>query len=99
MFQELEHLEIFLKHCTDKTLIGQLLRQSAEALRLEVGLPGNITDWDYKKWESCVTDCWCKRFGNSAGKMGYASRMTLIKPIHYGTGTDILWKCLLTAKR
>ena len=59
-FQEMEHLEVILNHCTEDTFLGQQLQLSWEALVLELGLPGSLTSWDYKTWEKCTTDCWLK---------------------------------------
>ena len=59
-FQELEHLEVILRHCTEDTFLGKQLQMSWEALTLEMGLPGSLTYWDYDTWENCATDCWLK---------------------------------------
>ena len=59
-FQELTHLEVILKHCSQDTFIGKMIQQSWEALRLELGLSGHLTDWDYETWGPLATNCWLK---------------------------------------
>eukprot|EP00957_Ditylum_brightwellii_P210769 15365367-Ditylum_brightwellii.AAC.1 len=59
-YQELEHLTILLKNCTDDTEIGKLLQHSLEILRVEMGVPGDLTGHAYTLWENCVTNCWLK---------------------------------------
>ena len=37
-----------------------MIQQSWEAITLELGLPGHLTDWDHKKWGPTTTDCGVK---------------------------------------
>jgi hypothetical protein len=56
-YQELEHLKILLLHGHKDTKLTELLKHSWEALRLELGLPGALTDWNYALLGDCATDC------------------------------------------
>jgi hypothetical protein len=58
--QELEHLAVILYHCTHHTLTGDLIQQSWESFRLELGMPGNLTDFNYALWGECITSSWLK---------------------------------------
>jgi hypothetical protein len=58
--QELEHLAVILYHCTHHTLTGDLIQQSWESLRLELGMLGNLTDFNYRLWGDCITTSWLK---------------------------------------
>ena len=60
--QELSHLETCLLEGTSETITGDLLRASAEQMRLEVGISskiGAVTE-ETKKVLSLATDCWLK---------------------------------------
>ncbi|MGL5936611.1 MAG: hypothetical protein ACRCZI_13435, partial [Cetobacterium sp.] len=59
-YQELEHLKILLQHGNKDTKLTELLKHSWEALRLELGLPGALTDWNYALLGECATECWLK---------------------------------------
>ncbi len=56
-FQQLEHLQIILQHGTDNTELGQMIKQSWEAMTLEAGVSGPMTSWDYATWGPSITDC------------------------------------------
>ena len=67
--QEIEHLQVIIeqvnlfnraedKKTTDPS--GEAIQHSFEELRLEMGLPGQITDWRYKRIKDSVTNCWLK---------------------------------------
>ena len=49
-----------MQHCNDGTALGDLLLHSLELIRLELGLPGTFTDWNFALRGDCVTDCWLK---------------------------------------
>lgn len=59
-FQELEHWETILRCGNTSSTTGGLIQVSLEELRLELGLPGMITEWDYYRFQQCATDCWMK---------------------------------------
>jgi hypothetical protein len=59
-YQELEHLAVILYHCTHRTLTGDLIQQSWESFRLELGMPGNLTDFNYTLWGESITISWLK---------------------------------------
>ena len=55
-FQELEHWETILRCGNTQSTTGKLLTVSLEDLRLELGLPGMITEWDNYVMHQCATD-------------------------------------------
>ncbi len=59
-FQELEHWETILMCGNTSSTTGGPIQVSLEELRLELGLPGMITEWDYYRFHQCATDCWMK---------------------------------------
>jgi hypothetical protein len=59
-FKELEHWETILRCGNNGTTTGGLIQVSLEELRLELGVSGMITEWDYYVLEDCGTDCWVK---------------------------------------
>ena len=59
-FQELEHLEIALRCENWDSTTGSLVETSMEELKLELGLPGQVTDWNFNRPTKCATDCWLK---------------------------------------
>jgi hypothetical protein len=67
--QELTHLNMSVQQSSFPFIAGGLLSTSLEQLRLEVGLPGFVTDHDYEIVQSLLTPCWlqdlwlfCQRF-------------------------------------
>ena len=58
--QELEHWETILRCGNSASTTGKLIRASLEALRLELGVPGPITHWDYYALHRCATPSWIK---------------------------------------
>jgi hypothetical protein len=59
-YQELEHWETLLRCGNNGNTTGGLFQISLEDLRLEMGVPGMITEWDYYVLGPSVTDCWMK---------------------------------------
>ena len=59
-FQELEHLETILRCGNSDGTTGKLIQLCIENMRLELGMPGHITDLDYSKLHLCATDSWIK---------------------------------------
>ena len=51
-------LNILTSHGPRNTITGQLLRNNLQSLSLEIGLPGNALELDYKKWHLLATDSW-----------------------------------------
>jgi hypothetical protein len=72
-FQELEHWETILRCGNNGTTTGGLIQVSLEELRLELGVSGMITEWDYYVLEDCATDCWVK----TVWKYGWAYAIDL----------------------
>ena len=68
--QELQHLEVFWEEISQKTLTGDLLQISLEELRLELGLPGYLTDAPYHFMADSATDCWLKTLWESCTILG-----------------------------
>ena len=58
--QEICHIMTLVQESVCSSQTGLLLRLSAEALRLEVGVPFTLGDCDYSKYSSYTTDCWYK---------------------------------------
>ena len=56
--QEITHLLVCLKQTTLGGITGSLISASLEQLRLEVGLPGWLTDHDFPKFQVLATDSW-----------------------------------------
>ena len=59
-YQELEHLETILRTGQQGNTTGGLIQISHKEVRLELVLPGAVTDWDYDKLGDCVTNSWLK---------------------------------------
>ena len=58
--QLLSHMEIVLKLGPSVNLGGQLLRASIEAMKLELGKPGDLFTKNFKRHSFLTTDCWVK---------------------------------------
>ena len=59
-YQELEHLALLLQHGNKDTTLKELFKHSWEELRLELGVSGSLTDWNFALLGDCATDCWLK---------------------------------------
>ena len=59
-FQELEHWETILRCGNSDGTTGKLIKTSLESLRLELGVTGPITHWNYYVLHQCATPCWLK---------------------------------------
>ncbi len=46
--QGIVHTKILIEEGDEKMTTGKLLRNLIEQYILEIGLPGEMTDWDYK---------------------------------------------------
>jgi len=56
--------------CKDH-LSGQLVRQTHERLTLEMGLPGEVLNWEYKTWgKFCATRTWISSVWDQLSAMG-----------------------------
>lgn len=60
-FQKLEHLQVILQHGTDDSELDKMIKQSWEAMALEVGVSGPMTSWDFDTLEPSATNCWLKQ--------------------------------------
>jgi hypothetical protein len=58
--KELEHLKILLQHGNKDNKLATLLKHRWEALQLELGVSGSLTDWNYALLGDCATACWLK---------------------------------------
>jgi hypothetical protein len=58
--QGIDHITAILKHgdSPHRNITGCLQRDEVARLRLELGLPGNATQYDYKKLHLCTTKVW-----------------------------------------
>jgi hypothetical protein len=56
--QEITHLLVCLKQTTLGGITGSLISASLEQLRLEIGLPGWLTDHDFSLYQGLATDAW-----------------------------------------
>jgi hypothetical protein len=56
--QELLHLITCVQQSSFRSISGGLLANYFEQLRLEIGLPGYLTDHDYQAVQSLLTSCW-----------------------------------------
>ena len=59
-YQELEHLSLLLQHGNQDTTLKKLFKHTWEDLRLELGVSGSLTDWNFALLGGCATDCWLK---------------------------------------
>ena len=39
---------------------SSLVETSMEEVKLELGLPGKVTDWNFDRMAECTTECWLK---------------------------------------
>ena len=58
--QVIDHVEGILRHATQESLTGKLIRGSLEAAKVELGLPGPLFENNFKVVGHLVTDCWIK---------------------------------------
>jgi hypothetical protein len=58
--QGIDHITAILKHgdSPNRNITGCLQRDEMARLRLELGLPGNATNYEYKKLHLCTTKVW-----------------------------------------
>ena len=54
--QEITHLKDFVEQVNPDTSCGTRVQITVEALRMETGCPGNITDMSYSAFSGCTTD-------------------------------------------
>ena len=54
------HLALIVHFYDTDTDLGQLLQNSLECLMMELGLPKNPFEYDYKKYADVVTHTWMK---------------------------------------
>jgi hypothetical protein len=72
--QELTHLQICLLLLNTDSVISGLLQQSFEALRLEVGYPGEITDAPREPFSATTTNSWVNDVWDFADRFGFQFR-------------------------
>ena len=58
--QVIDHIDGFLRHATQETLTGKLIRGSLEAVKVEIGLPGHLFANKFQEVGHLATDCWIK---------------------------------------
>ena len=58
--QEICHIMTHLQESVIFSQTGQLLRDTAEAFRLEIGVPFTMGTVDFKIGSEYTTDCWYK---------------------------------------
>jgi hypothetical protein len=75
--QGILHLQTCLSHATRPTITGQLIRASMEQARLELGLPGMLTDHSYQYVGRLLTDCWLKSVWCFCDQAGISFRDSL----------------------
>jgi hypothetical protein len=78
--QEITHLLACLKQTTLGGITGSLISASLEQLRLEVGLPGWLTDHDFSKYQGLATDAWITAVWNFASSFKIELRDSERKP-------------------
>ena len=54
------HIEAILRHGPRQSITGNLIRESIEHCKIELGLPGSLFNQNYQKHGHLVTDCWIK---------------------------------------
>jgi hypothetical protein len=72
--QELTHLQTCLLLLNTDSVISGLLQQSFEALRLEVGYPGEITDAPREPFSATTTNSWVNNVWDFADRFGFQFR-------------------------
>jgi hypothetical protein len=72
--QELTHLQTCLLLLNTDSVISGLLQQSFEALRLEVGYPGEITDAPREPFSATTTNSWVNDVWDFADRFGFQFR-------------------------
>jgi hypothetical protein len=73
--QELTHLQTCLLLLNTDSVISGLLQQSFEALRLEVGYPGEITDAPREPFSATTTNSWVNDVWDFADRFGFHFEM------------------------
>jgi len=68
--QELEHLCILVQESNDSTLTGGLLNKTFQDFRLELGLPGFLTDWNFDTYGESTTTSWLKTLWHYCSNQG-----------------------------
>ena len=77
--QEIIHLLTALKQTLIDGITGSLISASLEQLRLELGLPGWLTDHDFEIYEELVSDSWVKLLWKFASRFKIETRDTAAK--------------------
>ena len=70
--QELKHIEIVLQHVNQGTETGKIIEVAYDNLRLELGVPGPITQQSFQLLGKSTTDTWIHswwKFGSRFGIM------------------------------
>ena len=62
--QEICHIMAHLQESVNLSQTGQLLRGTAEAFRLEIGVPFTLGTVDFRIGSDYTTDCWYKHMWN-----------------------------------
>ena len=74
--QTIEHCVTCLRHGTQDTPTGRLLRASLGTIVLEIGSSLSFWELDYKKWSPLMTDSWIKATWWDTRQMGITIRDT-----------------------
>jgi hypothetical protein len=88
--QEITHLLVCLKQTLLGDITGSLVSASMEQLRLELGLPGWITDHDYSTFSGLATDSWITTLWAFASRFKFEVRDTVAKLVLRRTNDSFL---------
>ena len=58
--QGISRIATIQEHLAAPTIIGDLIQNSIEALKLEIGINRNIFELDFKLYGCLATECWIK---------------------------------------
>jgi len=68
------HLQALMKFGASLDSTGKLLLHSYEALQLELGLPGEVFEYQYEVWKLLVTPTWMTHTWKYACEKGFRIR-------------------------
>ena len=88
--QELTHLKDCIKSTYHGGITGSLITASLEQLRLEVGLPGWLTDHDFSRYETLVTPSWITTLWQFSSRFHIELRDTATKLLPRRTNDSFL---------